>query len=293
MRKRNLIGGLSLATIGAACGLIVLAHPEQPRSPSQIAYGTAVKQFGELWLPPGTGSHPIIILIHGGAWQSNANLAYTRLAAKDLAQRGFAVWNIEYRAIGDNGGGFPGTFLDVGAATDRLRELAKSKPLDLSCVIAVGHSAGGLLAMWLASRKRIPTSSPLYKFDILPIRGVVDLAGPPDLRSGYDLSNAAGGAGTVEKLIGVERSGFDAALKDTSPAELLPLGVKQFLIFGALDQVVPADQGYLYQHAAAAKGERVDLQIVAEAHHNDFIAPGTEAWKKSLSAIQKVCAQAR
>lgn len=288
MNTKALIGVGSLAFLGVVFGFLWLGRVAFAQAPRQIAYGPEVKQFGELSLPLEPGSHPVIILIHGGAWQSNANLTYTRPVAADLAQRGFAVWNIEYRAIGDKGGGFPGTFLDVGTATDYLRELAKTKPLDLSCVIVVGHSAGGLLAMWVAGRERLPTSSPLYKFDILPIRGVVDLAGPPNLNTHYTPANEWGGPGTIGKLIGLQTRGFDAALKDTSPAEMLPLGVKQVLVFGSLDEIVPADHGYLYQRDAAAKGEYVDLRIIPGARHDDFMAPGTKAWNESLAAIRSI-----
>jgi acetyl esterase/lipase len=287
MRGRNFLG------LCLACAVVLgvfLAHA-QPSPPfKQIDYGAEPKQFGELYLPPEPGLRSVILLVHGGAWQSAATVASTHAAAQELARRGYAVWNIEYRALGDGGGGFPGTFLDVAKGTDHLRELAKNYPLDLSCVVAVGHSAGGHLAMWIAGRKRLPTSSPLYKANSLGLRGVVDLAGPPDLRAGHDLSNAAAGEGAIETLIGADPRGFDAALKDTSPAELLPLGVRQILLFGGLDQVVPAEQGALFRRAAAARGEKVDLRIVAEAQHTDFIAPWTGAWKESLKAIGDVCA---
>jgi acetyl esterase/lipase len=267
-----------------------MAHAQPSLASIKISYGPGEKQFGDLYLPSEPGLRPVILLVHGGAWQSAATVESTQAAAIELAKLGYAVWNIEYRALGDDGGGFPGTFADVGAGTDALRKLARTHPLDLSCVVAVGHSAGGHLAMWIAGRKRLPRSSPVHASTPLPIRGVVDLAGPPDLRTGHDLSNAAAGEGAIETLIGADRRGFDAALKDTSPAELLPFGIRQILLFGGQDTVVPAEQGAIFQRNAAARGEKVDLRIVAGAEHTDFIAPWTGAWKESLKAIADICA---
>ncbi len=286
--QKALLAGVAFAVLASVSGFLLLRRPE-PFPPAPMAYGQAKKQFGELWLPDATGSHPVVVLIYGGSWQYNSDLASTRRTAAELAKQGFAVWNIEYRAIGDVGGGFPGTFLDVGAATDHLRDMAKTMPLDLSCVVAVGHSAGGYLALWLAARSRIPQSSPLYNPDFLPVGGVVDLAGPPNLHASMIPADEWAGAGTIATLIGAQARGFDAALKDTSPVEMLPLGVTQVLLFGARDKTVPASHGYLYQHDAEAKGEKVDLRIVPGAGHGDFITPGTAAGKESLAAIKSVC----
>jgi acetyl esterase/lipase len=268
------------------------ALAEPAGAPSRISYGPEAKQFGELSLPrePG-GSRATIILIHGGAWRNRSDLTSMRAAAANLCAQGYAVWNIEYRTLDDAGGAFPTTFRDVGAAADHLRELARTHPLDLTRVIAVGYSAGGHLALWLAARPRLPASSPLYAASPLRMQGVVDLAGPPDLRAGHDLSNAAGGTGTIETLIGAEARGFDIALKDTSPAELLPLGVPQALVFGTLDNVVPLAQARLYQDAAGARGETVDLLVVPGAGHGDFPSTSTKAWREGLRAIEIVSAR--
>jgi len=260
--------------------------------PGRIAYGPGAQQFGEIWLPSAPGKHPTIILIHGGAWRGKDGARTTRLLAADLRDRGFAVWNIEYRTLDDEGGGFPGTFLDIGAAADHLNELAKIYPLDLTRLTAIGHSAGGHLALWLAGRSRIAVSSPLYRPNAIRLSGIVDLAGPPDLRAGRELSDIAGGSGTIRELIGARERGFDVALKDTSPAELLPLGVSQALVFGVYDGTMPAYLGYLYREMAAAKGESVDLILVPNAGHMELIAPWTPAWRFCLRAVRLVASRA-
>src|SRR5947209_4204900 len=87
----------------------------------RLAYGSVPLQFGELHLPGGSGLHPTVILIHGGYWRARYKLNLMTGLAKDLAKRGIAAWNIEYRRVGDPGGGWPATFLDVARATDFLR----------------------------------------------------------------------------------------------------------------------------------------------------------------------------
>lgn len=128
----------------------------------------------------------------------------------------------------------------------------------------------------------------------MSLLGAVDLAGPPNLHIGRGIVigrgvvNAVGGKRTIETLIGADNRGFDDALKDTSPSELLPIGVKQALILGGSDPIVPAEQGQLYQAAAARKGEAVEVIVIPTAAHNDFILTQTEAWRKSLSVISEI-----
>ena len=96
-----------------------------------------------------------------------------------MKREGIAAWSIEYRRVGDAGGGWPGTFEDVAAGFDYLRVLGKDYPLDLTHVIVSGHSAGGHLAYWLAGRPNVPEESPLHKPQpALAMHGVVALAGP-------------------------------------------------------------------------------------------------------------------
>jgi len=131
----------------------VLALPATPAN-ARIAYGSAPTQFGELWVPPGPGPHPVAVVIHGGCWSAEYGEAHIRPVCAALARAGVAAWCLEYRRVGDEGGGWPGTFEDVARGADHLRAIAPAHGLDLQRVVAVGHSAGGHLALWLAGRAR-------------------------------------------------------------------------------------------------------------------------------------------
>src|SRR5258706_4695885 len=121
----------------------------------RLAYGAEPFQFGELYLPDNAGPHPVVILIHGGYWRARYGLDLMIGLAHDLAARGVAVWNIEYRRVGNPGGGWPGTLLDVALAADNLKIVAQAYALDLQRVIPIGHSAGGHLAFWPAARPNL------------------------------------------------------------------------------------------------------------------------------------------
>src|SRR5690348_6511565 len=131
-----------------------------PFTPLRLAYGREYLQIGELYLPQTAGPYPVIPLIHGGYWRNRYDLTLMDGLAEDLARRGYAAWNIEYRRVGDKGGGWPGTLLDVALATDYARKLAPTYALDLQHLVPIGHSAGGHLAFWLAARPRIPLFAP-------------------------------------------------------------------------------------------------------------------------------------
>src|SRR4051794_3786034 len=103
--------------------------------PIRIEYGQEREQFGDLHLPSGTGPHPVLVVLHGGRWQASSTLQGIAAACASLAQGGLAVWNVEYRRLGNAGGGWPGTWEDVAAATDHLKGLAAEHALDLDRVV--------------------------------------------------------------------------------------------------------------------------------------------------------------
>lgn len=254
----------------------------------RIAYGPDALQFGELWLPRGRGRHPVIVLIHGGCWR--ADLPGTELMdymAVDLRNRGYAVWNLEYRRIGHPGGGYPGTFQDIAAGLDHLRVIAPQHRLDLRRVAVSGHSAGGHLALWAAARDRLPAESPLRSADPLPIRGVVSLAGIADLdayrQTGPD---ACGGPSTIDGLVGVQQPGGRDVFADTSPPALLPLGDRQIVISGALDPIVPPRFGETYAAAASASGDPARSVVLQGAGHFEVIDPTSAAWPSVVRAYR-------
>jgi acetyl esterase/lipase len=130
-----------------------LLQRPRPEPDASVHYGPGPLQIADVWLPKGAEPHPVVLMVHGGCWQSDvADRRIMNWIADDLRKRGIAVWNIDYRGVDRDGGGYPGTFLDAAAATDALKAHAAEYRLDLSHVIAVGHSAGGHLALWLAAR---------------------------------------------------------------------------------------------------------------------------------------------
>lgn len=259
----------------------------QPRQSAdhRVAYGADPLQFGELWIPATGRRHPVIVLIHGGCWR--ADLPGTELMdymAADLRDRGYAVWNLEYRRIGHPGGGYPGTFRDVAAGIDHLRVLAPQYGLDLRRVAVSGHSAGGHLALWAAGRDRLPASSPLRVDNPLLIRGVVALAAIADLTSYRETGpDACGGPSTIDGLVGVQGADGRDIFADTSPPSLLPLGDRQVVVSGALDHIVPPGFGQDYATAAAAAGDPAISVVLEGAGHFELIDPTSTVWPRVLA----------
>lgn len=220
----------------------------------RLAYGTDAPQFGELWMPHGRGTFPVVLLVHGGCWSSHfPGLELVRPLAEALVARALAVWNIEYRRLGDPGGGYPGTFRDVAAAADMLRSLADRYPLDLARTVAVGHSAGGHLALWLAGRRRIKRDSLLWQPDPVALRRAISLGGLGDLKTMHQYAGAyVCGETTIPSLIDLPGRGEDA-YSDTSPIRLLPLGTPQTMIVGVFDSALPPFFSSTYHDAALAE----------------------------------------
>ena len=168
----------------------------------RIAYGDHPLQFGDLRFPDSPGPWPVAVLIHGGCWLDIATLQYFDRVAVAITNLGIATWNIEYRPVDVEGGGWPNTFLDVAQGVDKLRDIAVDYSLDLDHVITLGHSAGGHLALWAAARPRIYDDSDLYIPNPLPVTGVVSLGGIPELRRFRQIDPPTCGAGIIDRLMG-------------------------------------------------------------------------------------------
>ena len=249
-----------------------------PPAGERIKYGQLPQQFGELRVPEGEGPFPVVVLIHGGCWQASFDYVYiTRLAAW-LTDRGVATWTIEYRRLGDDGGGWPGTFRDVAAAADALRDVAKKSPVDLQRVYSAGHSAGGQLALWLASRATLPKESELYVGDPIRIRGVIGLAAITDLAQ-YRIGPEKSCHSSVEPLLGGTPEKVGPRYAETSPIQRLPLGVRQIFVQGERDPIVAANSVRAYADAAKAAGDDVVLlPLPALGHFETSVPlPSTEA----------------
>jgi acetyl esterase/lipase len=293
---------LALAAVGAFGQLMtyrhVLVRPDRPQPDLKIPYGADPNQIGELWLPKDSpfknkqGKLPVVLMIHGGCWLAELPgpelLAFQAGALRDA---GLAVWSITYRRLGNAGGGYPGTFLDVAAGADKLYALAEKYPLDLTRVVATGHSAGGHLALWAAARRRIDATSPLKADKPLPIEAVVGVAPIPDLAYGAQAVAHACGAATIPRLVDLTTRGaataIDGAWRDTSPLALLPFNNRQTLIFGSRDTLVPPDNADSYKSRAANLGEPVAVVNLQGAGHFELISPWTPAGREVVERIVK------
>lgn len=241
---------------------------------ARIRYGTeSAMQFGDLRLPDGEfppGGFPVAIFVHGGAWMSDWTKDYSSRFVEALTRAGIATWDLEFRRMGNSGGGYPGTLLDVAAGADHLMALAETYPLDINRVIAVGHSSGGHLALWLAGRKNLPTSSTLYVPNPLQLAGAVSLAGVNDLERSFELGNRT----DVLQFLGVEsQQAAGPRFAESNPARLLPFGIRQALIVGTRDAEWRIAMTREYAAAAQAAGDEVDLHEPEEADHFDVIDP--------------------
>lgn len=257
-----------------------------PAPSTRIAYGPAASQYAELFLPQGQGPFPVAVLVHGGCWTSKfGGIAQLRNMAGALAQRGIAVWNVEYRRVDEPGGGYPGMYEDMHAALDALRAQAGKQPLDLDRIVAVGHSAGGQLVQWIAGRERIPQSSPLYRANPLPVRHIVSLGGLADLRKEAALIQSSCGREPAQ-LAGTASTQRPDIFVDTNAAELAPNGSRTWLVTGALDTISPPRVAHDYAARARAAGDRAEVVILPDASHYDEVAASSPAWPQVLRVIE-------
>lgn len=247
----------------------------QPEPDAVIRYGELTRQFGELRLPEGEGPFGVAVIVHGGCWISDYDHGYMAAFAQAVTDLGLATWTIGYRRVGDPGGGWPNTFLDAGSAVDFLAELASSYPLDVERVLAIGHSAGGQLALWLAGRARLVESSPLFAHDPQPIAGVLALAAAADLEY---LSERQTCDNAATRLMQGTPSERPRRYAEVSPAHRPPLDIPQAMVNGELDDTwsAPAES---YFEAALAAGAPIQLQVMPDAGHFELVAPESPDWQ--------------
>ncbi len=238
----------------------------------RLTYGDDPSQFGDLFLPSGDGPHPVLFLLHGGCWRAQYGLEPMGQFARAIADRGTAVWSLEYRRLGNGlpggGGGWPHTFLDVAHGADMLRDLADEYALDLSCVVVTGHSAGGHLALWTAGRPLLPKDSPIYTPDPLPIHSVVALAPVCDLERAvaWDICVDA-----ADILVGGHPRQNYTNYYQGSPSALLPLRVPHITINGEQDNIVPLEYVRHFVDSASKLNDDATLIGVPNVGHFEIV----------------------
>ena len=231
----------------------------------RLRYGSHFHQFADLLVPDGDGPFPVAVLMHGGFWRERLTLDLDDALARDLVPRGWAAWNIEYRRVGEvSGGGWPITGEDVAAAIDHLARL--DARLDLDRVVAIGHSAGGQLALWAASARVDPA---------VRLAGVVSQAGVHDLVEADRLDL---GEGATAEFMGGHADDVPDRYADASPIERLPSGVPVLLVHGDADQRVPVELSRSYAAAARGADDEVDLVVRAGDDHFVHLDVESGAW---------------
>ncbi len=242
-----------------------------PKADLRVAYGSDANQFVDLRLPKGKAPNALAIVIHGGYWRAKYNLGYAGHLCAALTAKGIATANVEYRRVGNTGGGWPGTFADVRSAYQFLMQNAHQYGFDARRVVAIGHSAGGQLGLCLAAREAV--------------KAVVSLAGVVDLQQAYalHLSNDA----VVEFLGGTPAEVADH-YREADPVKLA-IGARQYLVHGVKDDVVPP--AISREYAAAKKKMKEDARLVeiAGAGHFDVVDPRSAAWPDVEKLVVEAC----
>ena len=243
---------------------------QPPQADRRISYGSDPNQFMDVRVPQGKGPHPVVFFIHGGYWRAKYDLAYAGHLCAALAQSGIATWNIEYRRVGNPGGGWPGTFEDVRAAYQFLR--AHPAEADLKRVCIAGHSAGGHLALCLASFEKTVTRA-------------FSLAGVLDLRRAWELhlSNDA-----VREFLGGPPSEVPEHYREASPAERAIPQATQKLVHGTADSSVPYEISKGYAEVKKKAGENVELITLPDVGHFEIVDPGSAVWTKVEAIFQSL-----
>jgi acetyl esterase/lipase len=233
----------------------------------RIAYGGDPQQFFELWGPHGS-SVGVAVFIHGGFWRSKYDLSHANPFCSALAGRGIATANLEYRRVGQSGGGWPGTFEDVVAGVRAAGEHLSGTPL------VIGHSAGGHLALRLAGEG-------------LRLRAVVALAPVADLRLAHQ-SNLSNGA--VAEFLGANPEAMPDRYDEACPSKRVS-SIRRVLLHGTEDEDVPIGISRAYIEGRKHDPQPPKLIEIPNASHMDLIAPDSPAGEQVIKIVLAAIAQ--
>lgn len=270
-----------------------------PPPPQRLTYGDHPSQYVDLYLPSGSGPSgsgpwPVAVVIHGGFWRTLYGAELGVALAADLAAAGVAALNVEYRRVGRDekaegggqagGGGWPSTCADVAAAVDLLAgpgQQSAAQQLDLASVVGIGHSTGGHLVGWLATRGKRRPGQPGGDPRV-NLTGFVSQAGVLDLVSGA--AERLGG-GAVQAFMGADPAQDAAAYALASPQAQLPIGVPSICVHGSDDTIVPIAQSEQFVAAAQAAGDDSQLIRIEGADHFAAINIGSAMWRECRQTV--------
>jgi acetyl esterase/lipase len=241
-----------------------------PPADSRVSYGNDGNQFVDLRLPKSKGPHALLIAIHGGYWRAKYDLVYMGHLCAALTKKGIATANLEYRRVGNTGGGWPGTFADIRSAYQFLLQNAHKYEFDARRIVVIGHSAGGQLALCLASHET-------------GVKSAISLAGVVDLQRAYSLhlSNDA-----VAEFLGGTPAEVADHYREADPMNL-KIAARQRLVHGAADDIVPPAFSRDYATSKQKIKEDARLVEVANAGHFDLVDPHSAAWKNVESVVME------
>lgn len=288
LSRRRALGVLGLLGAGGA-GLVELVRstagpaprPKPAAGTTRLVeqYGAGPRQLGEWWVPPATsgGPLPTVVLVHGGYWRPSYDRHLEDAVAADLAAGGSLVWNLEYAA---SDAPWPETLTDVAAGYDFLSRGRYADRVDTARLAVVGHSAGGQLALFLASRDRLPAGAPGAGPHQAP--GLVVPQAPV---AALALASREGlGGGAVDALLGGAPAKVPQRYAVADPVALVPGGVRSVLVHGTADAVVPMTQSTTYRDAAVAAGDDCRLVQVPGGHF-EHLDPTSAAWAAVKDAL--------
>jgi acetyl esterase/lipase len=247
----------------------ILSKP-QPPPDERVAYGADPNQFLEVRLPTAKGPHPVLLNIHGGFWRAQYGLAHAGHLCQALRVAGVATLNIEYRRVGNVGGGWPGTFDDIRSAYRFVQQEQSRFHLDLDRLVVMGHSAGGQLALCLAAHE-------------ISVRQVISLAGVVDLKSAFALHL---GSDAVADFLDGKPDAVPEHYREADPMELSIPQARQWLVHGAADETVPPQMSRDYvAQKKKGTGESEQLIEIPHAGHYELIDPASEAFRQVTSTV--------
>lgn len=291
------------AMLALSTALLALSAPLLGQAQTKIPYGPDPMQYGELYMPAGDGPFPVVTFLHAGCWKSSEGMmASYRSMSEVMAQHGIAAWNMQYRGATNEGGGWPGTWLDLAHGFDALADVAQDYPIDTSKAIIVGHSSGGHFGAWLATRPQLPKDSDIY---VEPVVNPVALV-MADAYINPMVIDSIGVSGEIycgepllEKLSGAPVDENGKNFREISPLEWLPWGIPQEYIVSTYRYPlsVPRElaQGKTalqtlpdYPALAIVAGDEVNVRIIANEDHGAFVKDGARGYLATISAVLRL-----